>query len=66
MGRPPNGHVWRTASARVMAAGKARARATTGPRGTARQATPTNSASRAMSTSAPARVKDRAQIRPGT
>ncbi len=66
MGRPPNGHVWRTASARVMAAGKASARATTGPRGTARQATPMNTASSAISTTAPARVKDRVHIRPGT
>ena len=66
MGRPPSGHRIRAASARVMADGKARARATTGPAGTARQATAMKAASRAMSASAPGMVNERAHIRPGT
>ena len=66
MGRPPNGHRMRAASARVRAAGKASTRATTGPAGTARQATAMNAASVAIRTSAPGRVKERAHSRPGT
>ncbi len=66
MGRPPNGHRIRAASARVRAAGNAIIRATTGPDGTTRQATATKAASTAISTSAPGRVKERAQKSPGT
>ena len=53
MGRPPNGHRMRAASARVRAAGKASIRATTGPAGTARQATAMNAASTTIRTSGP-------------
>ena len=66
IGRPPNGHDMRAASARVIAAGKASARAPMRRGGTARQATAGNSASITMSAIAPARVNERAHMSPGT
>ncbi len=63
---PPNGQFIRTDSVSVNAAGKASARAATGPGGTRRQPTATKTASIAMSASAPGRVKERTNMRPGT
>ena len=65
MGRPPKGQAVRAASARVMAAGKQRTLATSGPRGTTRAPKAMKADSTTMRTMAPGRVKARAHMRPG-
>ena len=62
-GSPPNGHVMRTASARVLAATKAGARPRYG--GVSTAAAAKESASRAMRTRAPYQLKVRAHPSPG-